>query len=83
MRTQVLLLTMVGFLIATGANAQEGGDVSYKRKTVINFDDDTIEGDLKTPDQGYVEIRKKMQHRSLIRIRRDFKRKVLGSVGDL
>jgi hypothetical protein len=60
----------------------EGG-VSYNRKTVINFEDDTIEGDLKTPDAVYLEARKKMRHRSLIRIRTDFKREVLGSIADL
>jgi hypothetical protein len=60
----------------------EGG-VSYNRKTVINFEDDTIEGDLKTPDAVYLEARKRMRHRSLIRIRTDFRREVLGSVADL
>ncbi len=57
--------------------------VSYSRKTVINFEDDTIEGDLKTPDAVYLEARKKMRHRSLIRIRTDFRREVLGSISDL
>ena len=56
----------------------EGG-VSYQRKTVIN----TIEGDLKTPDGQYLEVRKKMRHKSLIRIRTDFRREVLSSVADL
>jgi hypothetical protein len=60
----------------------EGG-VAYNRKTVINFEDDTIEGDLKTPDAVYLEARKKMRHRSLIRIRTDFRREVLGSIADL
>jgi len=76
-------LVVLGSLFATSAMAQEAGGVSYKRKTVINFEDDTIEGDLKTPDGQYLEIRKKMRHRSLIRIRRDFRREVLGSIADL
>ena len=68
----------------TGAYAQEEDPgVSYKRKTVINFEDDTIEGNLKTPDGQYLEARKKMRHRSLIRIRRDFRRKIMSSIGDL
>jgi hypothetical protein len=57
--------------------------VSYERKTVINFEDDTIEGDLKTPDGKYLEARKRMRHKSLIRIRKDFRREVMGSVSDL
>lgn len=64
-----------------GANSE--GGVSYQRKTVINFEDDTIEGDLKVPDGAYVEGRKKVRHKSLIRIRTDFRREVLASVADL
>ncbi|MDP2344885.1 MAG: adventurous gliding motility protein CglF [Deltaproteobacteria bacterium] len=65
-----------------GGTTTEAG-VSYQRKTVINFEDDTIEGDLKTPDGQYLEVRKKMRHKSLIRIRTDFRREVLSSVADL
>jgi hypothetical protein len=73
-------------VLAAPAVAQDTvteGGVAYNRKTVINFEDDTIEGDLKTPDAVYLEARKKMRHRSLIRIRTDFRREVLGSVADL
>jgi hypothetical protein len=66
---------------AEGANVE--GGVSYQRKTVINFDDDTIEGDLKTPDGQYLDARKKVRHQSLIRIRREFRRSVMTSVADL
>ena len=72
-------------LLAIPAAAQDApdtvseGGVAYNRKTVINFEDDTIEGDLKTPDAVYLEARKKMRHKSLIRIRTDFRREVLGS----
>ena len=82
---QALVLACVGVL-ALPASAQDTvteGGVAYNRKTVINFEDDTIEGDLKTPDAVYLEARKKMRHRSLIRIRTDFRREVLGSVADL
>ena len=74
---------LFGTLIATTAFAQEDANVSYKRKTVINFEDDTIEGDLKTPDGQYLEARKKLRHRSLIRIRTEWRREVLGSIADL
>jgi hypothetical protein len=68
---------------AGGGDTSTEGGVTYNRKTVINFEDDTIEGDLKTPDAVYLEARKKMRHKSLIRIRTDFKREVLGSISDL
>jgi hypothetical protein len=76
-------LALLATLYASAAAAQDQSGVSYKRKTVINFEDDTIEGDLKTPDGQYIEHRKKMRHKSLIRIRRDFRREVLGSIADL
>lgn len=78
----VLVLTAT-FVAMPAAAQDEGPGVTYKRKTVINFDDDTIEGDLKTPDGQYLEVKKKMQHRKLIRIREDFRREVLGSVSNL
>lgn len=68
-------------LLAQDTNSEAG--VAYNRKTVINFEDDTIEGDLKTPDAVYLEARKKMRHKSLIRIRTSFRREVLGSIADL
>lgn len=74
---------VTGAAIAQDATAPDSAGVSYQRKTVINFEDDTIEGDLKTPDGQYLEARKKTRHKSLIRIRTDFRREVLGSIADL
>ncbi len=50
--------------------------VEYEKKTVINFDDDTIQGDLTRPDGEYVEARKRVNHSSLIKIREDWRDKV-------
>ena len=69
-------------LLGLPAMAQEGGQ-QFKRKTVINFEDDTIEGDLKTPDGEYLQARGQLRHRSLIRIRTNFRAEVLGSIVDL
>ncbi|AKJ02406.1 adventurous gliding motility protein CglF [Archangium gephyra] len=60
-----------------GGKAQKGGPQT------IDFEDDTIEGDLTKPDGEYVEARKKVQHSNLIRIREDFEDKVMQSVGEL
>jgi hypothetical protein len=59
------------------------GNVRYNKTQTINFEDDTIEGDLTRPDGEYVEARKKVQHSNLIRIREDFQDKVMQSVGEL
>jgi len=57
--------------------------VEYEKKTVINFEDDTIEGDLKRPDGEYVEARKRVDHSNLIKIRENWHDKVMQSSGDL
>lgn len=79
----VLFAALLVGSLAAPAMAQEEAGAQYKKKTVINFEDDTIEGDLKTPDGQYLEVRAKMRHRSLIRIRTEFRREVLGSISDL
>jgi hypothetical protein len=76
-----VLLAVPALAQDEGSNVENG--VAYQRKTVINFDDDTIEGGLKTPDGQYQEARRRMRHKSLIRIRTQFRREVLSSVGGL
>ena len=65
------------------AEGEPGAKIEYEKKTVINFEDDTLEGTLKRPDGEYVESRKKVQHSNLIRIREDWRDKVMQSSGDL
>ncbi|PTL82545.1 adventurous gliding motility protein CglF [Vitiosangium sp. GDMCC 1.1324] len=60
-----------------------GGGKGQKGPQTIDFEDDTIEGDLTKPDGEYVEARKKVQHSNLIRVREDFEDKVMQSVGEL
>jgi hypothetical protein len=65
-------------------NAVDGeAGVIYRKKTVVSFDDDTIDGDLTRPDGAYVESRKRVRHSNLIRIREDFREKVLESVSNI
>jgi hypothetical protein len=84
MRKLLFTLAVAAPLLAA---AQQKSDpqpkVEYEKKTVINFEDDTIEGDLKRPDGEYVEARQKVDHSNLIRIREDWKDKVMQSSGDL
>lgn len=77
---------VAGLIVAPAAFAQEeGGEagVIYQKKTIVNFDEDTIDGDLTRPDAAYVESRKRVRHSNLIRIREDFREKILGSVSTL
>jgi hypothetical protein len=68
------------------ASAQEagGGDnASYKAKTVYDFEDDNVEGDLQRPDGELVAAMNKAQHDSLIEIRKDFIPEILKSLEEL
>ncbi len=79
------LCFLLAMLVAVPALAQDkgGGNVQYKKQTEYSFEDDTIEGDLTKPDGEYVEARKKVKHSNLIKIREEFKDKVMQSVGEL
>jgi len=81
----LLMLVCAAALAEEGAvtTPPAGGDQQstvYKKKTVYDFEDDTITGDLTRPDGEYIDARRKVKHQNLIRIREDFKEKVLGSV---
>ncbi len=78
-----ILALLVALFVGAAALAQEDDTVIYKKKTVYNFDDDTITGDLTRPDQEFLTGRKLARHKSLIRIRQNFKERVLQSVKDL
>jgi hypothetical protein len=63
----------------TVAAAGEEG-VVYKKKTTVSFDDDTIDGDLTKPDADYLDVRKRLRHSNLIKIRENFREKILNSL---
>lgn len=79
----LLVLSVSGFSYAQDKAKAADGNVRYAKQTEINFEDDTIEGDLTKPDGEYVEARKTVKHSNLIRIREEFKDKVMQSVGEL
>jgi hypothetical protein len=94
----VIGIALLGLLGVSGGNAlaQEakgeakaagggGGDdnVSYKARTVYDFEDDMVEGDLQRPDGELVNSLKKTEHSSLIEIRKDFIPEMLKSLEDV
>lgn len=85
MRFFLLMVLMAPLASRAADPAPAGGraKVEYEKKTVINFEDDTIEGDLKRPDGEYVEAKKRVDHSNLIKIRENWHDKVMQSSGDL
>ena len=70
---------------AGGATAGGGDDANttYKAKTVYDFEDDTVEGDLQRPDGELVSAQKKAEHSILIEIRKDFIPEMLKTLEDI
>jgi hypothetical protein len=86
MRTTLLIVLLAAPALASAQQKQADKPaprVEYEKKTVINFEDDTIEGDLKRPDGEYVEARRRVNHSSLIKIREDWHDKVMQAADDL
>ncbi len=61
----------------------DDGNTQYKAKTVYDFEDDTVEGDLQRPDGELVSAQKKAEHSSLIEIRKDFIPEMLKTLEDI
>jgi hypothetical protein len=86
MKRTLFIIAVVASSLAFGQGKGKGGggdNVSYKKTTEYSFDDDTIEGDLTKPDGEYVNATQKVKHSNLIKIREEFKDKVMQSVGEL
>jgi hypothetical protein len=58
-------------------------NTTYRAKTVYDFEDDTVEGDLQRPDGELVDSMRKVKHSSLIEIRKDFIPEMLKSLEDI
>lgn len=82
MRRFILFLALGLWATASAAWANEP-TIEYEQVTELNFDDDTIEGDLTRPDGELVEAKRKVNHTNLIKIRSGFRDQVLESVGEL
>jgi hypothetical protein len=84
MRTLVFLLLLASPTIPSAQDkSAPKPNVTYEKRTEINFEDDTIDGDLKRPDGEYVEARRKVSHSNLIRIRENWRDKVMQASGEL
>lgn len=76
----VVLVTM-GFALA--ALADDKDKVVYKQKTIIDFSDVTIQGELTKPEGSYISSRKESAFQRLIKVRENFYPELLKSVDKL
>jgi uncharacterized protein YdeI (BOF family) len=83
-----LALVVLISLAAPAAFAQdnvveEGDKTVYNKKTVIDFSDVNIEGELTKPEGSYIKNRKKTRFRNLIELRGNFRPELKRSVNAL
>ncbi|MCP3167274.1 hypothetical protein [Myxococcus qinghaiensis] len=97
MRRLASTVTVVGLLfMAPAAVAQEQGQSKdtvkviqeedrtvFRKKTVIDFTDVAVEGELTKPEGSYVLHRKKTDFQSLIKVRENFDPELQKSVDNL
>ncbi|MBI1947018.1 MAG: hypothetical protein HYS27_15080 [Deltaproteobacteria bacterium] len=62
---------------------EESDKVVYNKKTVIDFSDVNIEGELTKPEGSYIKNRKKTRFRNLIELRGNFRPELKRSVSAL
>lgn len=62
---------------------QEADKTVFKKKTIIDFSDVTIQGELTKPEGSYVLNRKKTAFKSLLKIRADFLNELFNSTDNL
>ncbi len=78
-----LTLLLAFSAVSSGQEAGSGDKVVYKQKTIIDFSDVTIQGELKKPDGSYISSRKEAQFGRLIKVRENFEPELFKSVDKL
>ena len=89
MQKRAALMAVV--MLATGSAlaqdrvkvVQEEDKTVFKKKTVIDFTDVAVEGELTKPEGSYVLNRKKTNFKSLIKVRDNFNPELQKSVDNL
>ena len=86
------LLAVAAVLVSTSLAApafaqdtviEEGDRTVFNKKTVIDFSDVNIEGELTKPEGSYIKNRKKTRFRNLIELRGNFRPELKRSVSAL
>lgn len=72
-----------GMAFAQDEVKQEADRVEYKRKTVIDFSDVTIQGELTKPEGSYILQRRNTSFRTLLKIRGNFLPELFNSTDNL
>ena len=75
----LFLLLSLSFLSAQETD-EEGRLIKYREKTVIDFEDVMLEGQIKKPSGSFLMDRSKTKFNSLINLKQDFNKELVRSV---
>jgi len=64
----------------TGETDSSGRKIIYRQKTVIDFEDVLLEGQIKKPSSSFLMDRTKTKFNSLINLKKDFNKELVKSV---
>ena len=78
-----VIATFVLVSAVAPARSFAADDVTYKKETKYDFDDDMVEGDLVKPDGEMIGAAGKAKHSSLIKVRQHFIPEMLKSAEDI
>ena len=78
-----VLLAVPAFAQGKTTVIQEADKTVYRKKTVIDFTDVAVEGELTKPEGSYAISKKKTSFKSLIKVRDNFNPELQKSVDNL
>ena len=76
----VLFLLLSFSFLAAQETDEEGRLIKYREKTVIDFEDVMLEGQIKKPSGSFLMDRSKTKFDSLINLKQDFNKELVRSV---
>jgi len=80
-KLMVLAVLLLAFGYAFGQDKDDQGNlIKYREKTVIDFEDVMLEGQIKKPSGSFLMTQSKKKFNSLINLKQDFNRELVKSV---
>ena len=83
-RSTILLITLLGFGLAVpavaSAQSDDDANVRYRKKTEIDFEDVSVDGELKKPHGAYLLDKRQSSFNPLIRMKENFNTEMTESV---
>jgi len=77
----VMAVVLLAFGYAFGQDVDDQGNlIKYREKTVIDFEDVMLEGQIKKPSGSFLMINSKKNFDSLINLKKEFNRELVKSV---